>query len=186
MDQLKDCVICMDPLGDDYCVVRCDHRFHKSCLDTWCRVKMSCPLCRTDLRDEDDEDLDQMLFDVTTEVIDELSSVLVEYTEDEQKGMFQSYYPDDVDYFRRDDIEYNSVMHTGPSVKIMLSYTYCGESEELVQSTMSNLDFVKVHECSCGNSTKFLKECVVGNEKGYIMLEACMQFHFARESSYCC
>ena len=44
--EIIECSICMEQL---YCeeITSCGHRFHKNCIDVWCRVNNNCPICRT-------------------------------------------------------------------------------------------------------------------------------------------
>ena len=44
-----DCPICLEPLGTDYSLSTCDHKFHTACLHTWRKTAKTCPMCRTGL-----------------------------------------------------------------------------------------------------------------------------------------
>ena len=46
-----DCSICLNSLKDDHAVKlnKCNHIFHKGCLDTWIITNLNCPLCRINL-----------------------------------------------------------------------------------------------------------------------------------------
>ena len=44
-----ECPICLEPLGTDYSLATCDHKFHTACLHTWRKTAKTCPMCRTDL-----------------------------------------------------------------------------------------------------------------------------------------
>ncbi|KAL4586539.1 hypothetical protein LXL04_011175 [Taraxacum kok-saghyz] len=49
-----ECAICLSKIEDDDEIweLRCDHLFHKNCLDTWISCKhttSTCPLCRDNL-----------------------------------------------------------------------------------------------------------------------------------------
>lgn len=50
-DNGRCCAICLSDFeeGDKLRVMRCSHRFHKSCVDEWLRVNASCPSCRMDI-----------------------------------------------------------------------------------------------------------------------------------------
>ncbi|KEH34204.1 putative transcription factor C2H2 family [Medicago truncatula] len=50
-----ECVVCLCKIeeGDEISVLRCDHMYHKHCLDKWLSFKNhTCPLCRESLRPE--------------------------------------------------------------------------------------------------------------------------------------
>jgi hypothetical protein len=41
------CSICLDKISTvDTCTTLCNHKFHKTCIDTWARS--DCPVCRQD------------------------------------------------------------------------------------------------------------------------------------------
>jgi len=47
VDELdKECVICMEILNE-YKDLKCGHKFHVNCLDTWLQNHDICPMCRT-------------------------------------------------------------------------------------------------------------------------------------------
>lgn len=54
------CAICLVEFedGDELVELRCNHRFHGECVDSWLRVDVVCPLCRADLREEQHADAD--------------------------------------------------------------------------------------------------------------------------------
>ncbi len=55
--EFESCTICRDSF-DENSIVRklyCNHIFHLNCIDTWLESNIKCPVCRTDLRDVDDE-----------------------------------------------------------------------------------------------------------------------------------
>lgn len=48
------CSICLDELysdenGDDIIQIKCNHMFHKKCLDEWIEHQKNCPLCKLEL-----------------------------------------------------------------------------------------------------------------------------------------
>ena len=48
------CSICLDELysdenGDDIIQIKCNHMFHKRCLDDWIEQQKNCPLCKVEL-----------------------------------------------------------------------------------------------------------------------------------------
>ena len=47
------CAICQDamPAGSEARALRCDHRFHPGCIDTWFQRSVACPTCRHDIRE---------------------------------------------------------------------------------------------------------------------------------------
>jgi len=50
-----ECVVCLCKIeeGDEISVLRCDHMYHRRCLDKWVSFKNNtCPLCRESLRPE--------------------------------------------------------------------------------------------------------------------------------------
>lgn len=74
-DNFEDCPICWAPveLGEDIAVLACLHSFHLKCINQWCRVGGSCPLCRRRLSktqhensstycgDSEDQDIDEVV-----------------------------------------------------------------------------------------------------------------------------
>jgi len=47
-DSTSICCVCLDNFGNDDVLrhLKCEHYFHKDCLDTWLKVKLECPLCK--------------------------------------------------------------------------------------------------------------------------------------------
>ena len=51
----RNCLICMNSIEFenisryDYMVSPCSHVFHTNCLTDWMKIKMECPVCRTQL-----------------------------------------------------------------------------------------------------------------------------------------
>ena len=48
------CHICLDDFSkaDDIRNLPCQHGFHTQCIDTWFMNRPTCPICRTDIRDQ--------------------------------------------------------------------------------------------------------------------------------------
>tara|TARA_X000000950_G_scaffold248337_1_gene307308 strand:+ start:197 stop:436 length:240 start_codon:yes stop_codon:yes gene_type:complete len=45
-----ECPICLDSIIDvDKSVLKCNHMFHKECIDKWFKKSHRCPLCRDSL-----------------------------------------------------------------------------------------------------------------------------------------
>jgi len=55
--QPKECVICFRNMsarvGEESVKTLCGHYFHRACLKTWCEKHVTCPVCRTNLEEED-------------------------------------------------------------------------------------------------------------------------------------
>ncbi|KAE8650921.1 E3 ubiquitin-protein ligase RNF181 homolog [Cucumis sativus] len=49
-EELGDCCICCEELNGGekkkVCRIKCGHVYHRCCILTWVRTKLSCPLCR--------------------------------------------------------------------------------------------------------------------------------------------
>ena len=43
----NECIICLDNMkkGDDIIIIKCGHKYHKSCLMKWFNKKKICPEC---------------------------------------------------------------------------------------------------------------------------------------------
>jgi len=47
---VRDCPICYDVIsGKDFKITRCNHVFHKSCLERWTCQNSTCPMCRENI-----------------------------------------------------------------------------------------------------------------------------------------
>jgi hypothetical protein len=51
----KKCIICHDEFskGDKACQMPCQHLFHADCLNSWLKIRNSCPICRFELETDD-------------------------------------------------------------------------------------------------------------------------------------
>ena len=58
--EYESCTICRDRFDSNSIVRRlqCGHIFHISCIDTWFENNIRCPVCRSDLRDQQNDDDD--------------------------------------------------------------------------------------------------------------------------------
>lgn len=54
---MEECAICISNLQEDEDVrrLKCLHLFHISCADRWLHMNSKCPVCRLDIREENDE-----------------------------------------------------------------------------------------------------------------------------------
>ena len=53
-----ECAICRNNISNNQiyrCINYCGHRFHQSCIDTWLSTHETCPLCRYNLNDYQDD-----------------------------------------------------------------------------------------------------------------------------------
>ena len=49
------CPICMDPIDDaELEIFMCLHSFHRVCIARWLRLKRTCPLCREEIREDEE------------------------------------------------------------------------------------------------------------------------------------
>jgi hypothetical protein len=48
-----ECPICLEPIDDikDISTLKCNHKYHKVCLQMWLDIKPICPLCRMNVVD---------------------------------------------------------------------------------------------------------------------------------------
>ena len=54
------CSICLEENNqDDLEVTECNHSFHRSCLEQWFERANNCPLCRTQLRNQMEEEIEE-------------------------------------------------------------------------------------------------------------------------------
>lgn len=51
-EDAEECIICFDPFEDllTKVVLKCNHKFHENCLFSWFQKKMTCPMCRRNIR----------------------------------------------------------------------------------------------------------------------------------------
>lgn len=61
-----DCAICWDEM-DTARKLPCGHLFHNSCLRSWLEQDTSCPTCRTSLKGQQDELLDEIVYESETD-----------------------------------------------------------------------------------------------------------------------
>ena len=47
--QDTDCSICMEKISKDFILTKCNHYFHKACLEQWEARSIQCPYCRSSL-----------------------------------------------------------------------------------------------------------------------------------------
>lgn len=52
---LSDCSVCLEDfvIGDEIMILPCHHHFHTSCAQEWLKHNRTCPLCRTDIFEDD-------------------------------------------------------------------------------------------------------------------------------------
>ena len=63
-----DCSICFDKISDEeHSVLKCDHTFHKECIDKWFEKSHRCPLCRNSLFNISCSDRQQNYWERVTE-----------------------------------------------------------------------------------------------------------------------
>ena len=46
-----ECSICLEDIKDKYTIIKCNHVFHKQCLNLWLKKHQTCPMCRTYLKE---------------------------------------------------------------------------------------------------------------------------------------
>jgi hypothetical protein len=52
----SNCAICQDSIVSGACRIRqCGHVYHRSCISTWFGMNVRCPVCRHDIREQDEE-----------------------------------------------------------------------------------------------------------------------------------
>jgi hypothetical protein len=46
-----ECSVCLKnfEIKDTICITKCNHTYHKKCIDTWFEIKDTCPNCRADI-----------------------------------------------------------------------------------------------------------------------------------------
>ena len=48
----QDCAICQETMEDNLRKInRCNHMFHRQCIETWFQSGVTCPICRIDIRE---------------------------------------------------------------------------------------------------------------------------------------
>jgi hypothetical protein len=54
----KHCIICLEnyKYHDKVAFMNCQHKYHSNCLKTWLNVNPSCPICRKDIINDNDND----------------------------------------------------------------------------------------------------------------------------------
>jgi len=45
--QKEECCICMDDIDCDVYKTKCNHHFHKECMESWLKNSSTCPICRS-------------------------------------------------------------------------------------------------------------------------------------------
>ena len=50
-DETKLCIICLEPIGENECRLKCNHGYHFNCIREWVYVNQNnnCPQCRSSL-----------------------------------------------------------------------------------------------------------------------------------------
>ena len=43
---MVECSICYSVLDVDVTIMRCEHKFHRNCINEWLKYSNTCPLCR--------------------------------------------------------------------------------------------------------------------------------------------
>lgn len=56
MDAQTECCICLDKTAELWTMTRCAHSFHRKCLSNWTQTTTTCPVCRTRLDQDQDQD----------------------------------------------------------------------------------------------------------------------------------
>lgn len=79
------CPICIEDILEDECITKCNHKFHNKCIDKWLENKISCPMCRAQLKEPDkiDPEVAEMFEyfpDISNIVREELDRNGTEYT----------------------------------------------------------------------------------------------------------
>lgn len=47
----KECAICLEEINDSKCIVlKCNHIYHKKCINAWLKKNETCPMCRVYLK----------------------------------------------------------------------------------------------------------------------------------------
>lgn len=57
LKSFENCSICLNKIFEDTLkITKCNHTFHKDCIETWLITNKKCPLCRTKLKDNIEPD----------------------------------------------------------------------------------------------------------------------------------
>lgn len=46
------CIICYDDIETDQISLKCNHHYHKKCIQSWIHVRMNCPICNRGIERE--------------------------------------------------------------------------------------------------------------------------------------
>ncbi len=52
---MAECTICLDALSDPTKTLECGHSFHTGCVDEWLKTSETCPLCRDDIPETEEQ-----------------------------------------------------------------------------------------------------------------------------------
>lgn len=47
--KIQECSICLENITNDNITTKCDHHYHKLCLDNWRNINNTCPMCRKNI-----------------------------------------------------------------------------------------------------------------------------------------
>jgi hypothetical protein len=58
-DENKLCTICQEhyEVGESYLVLPCMHKFHKACISQWFKTKDTCPICKANVIEGQEEEV---------------------------------------------------------------------------------------------------------------------------------
>ncbi|KAF8097962.1 hypothetical protein N665_0278s0023 [Sinapis alba] len=66
-----ECAICLNEFEDDETLrllPKCDHVFHPHCIDAWLKSHVTCPVCRTNLAEQEERTADPVEPELVTEI----------------------------------------------------------------------------------------------------------------------